>query len=207
MRTCLLRYICALLTLHAAALCARELNDEFQVAITRSDRAWLTYAQVVNAFDSATVGYSFGEIRVLHSSKSRLRVSLVPRSGYTATYAGQSASGYDSELSRQLETDEFFAREGDSLQFFREVSVWLPCIGEYTSDPFSPSDMAAVAAEPRLRYFGLGGVAVPYTLPTLATIFCSNLPVRTILRDKISLHTCTYYIKLTSSIDTDRCVL
>jgi hypothetical protein len=147
-----------LLLLHAAALCARELNDEFQVAITRSDRAWLTYAQVVNAFDSATVGYSFGEIRVLHSSKSRLRVSLVPRSGYTATYAGQSASGYDSELSRQLETDEFFAREGDSLQFFREVSVWLPCIGEYTSDPFSPSDMAALAAEPRLRYFGLGGV-------------------------------------------------
>lgn len=158
MRMCLLRYICALLSLNAAGLCAGVMNDDIQIAITRSDRAWLTYAQVVNAFDSATVGYSFGEIRVLHSSKSRLRVSLTPRSGYTSVYAGQSASGYDSELSRQLETHEFIAREGDSLQFFREVSVWLPCIGEYTSDPFSPSDMAAVAAEPRLRYFGLGGV-------------------------------------------------
>lgn len=147
-----------LLLLHAAALCARESNDEFQVAITRSDRAWLTYAQVVNAFDSASVGYYIGEIRVLRPASSRLRISLTPRSGYTSTYAGLSTAGYDSELSRQIETDVFVASQGDSIQFFREVSVWMPCVGDYTSDPFSSLDIAEVAAEPRLRYFGLGAV-------------------------------------------------
>ena len=154
----MLRCMWVLLSIHTVALCAREMNDEIMVSITRSDRAWLTYANVVNAFDSASVGYVFGEIRVLQSSKSRLRVSLTPRSGYTNTYTGQSVSGYDSELSRQLETDPFVAREGDSIRFFREVSVWMPCVGDYSSDPFSSSDMAAVAANPRLRYFGLGAV-------------------------------------------------
>lgn len=91
--------------------------------VTKSDRQFVKYFNVVNGFEDAVVVYQFGEVTVTGNGSAR-RVFLdarIPSGGYVQN--GPDV-GAQEDLRKVLRTQPFFIEnDEDSLRFYREASI------------------------------------------------------------------------------------
>lgn len=91
--------------------------------VTKSDRQFVKYFNVVNGFEDAVVVYQFGEVTVTGNGSAR-RVFLdtrIPSGGYVQN--GPDV-GVQEDLRKVLRTQPFFIEnDEDSIRFYREASI------------------------------------------------------------------------------------
>lgn len=91
--------------------------------VTKSDRQFVKYFNVVNGFEDAVVVYQFGEVTVAGNGSVR-RIFLdaqIPSDGYVQN--GPDV-GVQEDLRKVLRTQPFFIEnDEDSIRFYREASI------------------------------------------------------------------------------------
>lgn len=93
------------------------------LVVTKSDRQFVKYFNVVNGFDDAVVVYQFGEVTVAGSGSVRRTFldAQIPSDGYVQN--GPDAVVQE-DLRKVLRTQPFFIEhDEDSIRFFREASI------------------------------------------------------------------------------------
>lgn len=123
----------AMLSIHGGSATAQtDCNiHEAVLDVTLQDERYLEYLRYENRFDSATVSYTFGEVRLTHNGKEQ-RILLTSFANEFRKNEGDTSQGVDKVLQALGRTEPFQLSSGDNVQFYRELSAYAPCgrIGE-----------------------------------------------------------------------------
>lgn len=100
--------------------------DEAVLDVTLQDERYLEYLCYENRFDSARVGYTFGEVRLIHNGKEQ-RILLTSFDNEFRKHEGDTSQGVDKVLQALGRTETFQISNGDNVRFYRELSAYAPC--------------------------------------------------------------------------------
>lgn len=106
------------------ALC--QLTPDTAFVITDTDKQWLTYYDVVNKFDSATVSFQYGEMLVKNSVQKRRILPITTLTSYT--WVQSTATGnIQSDIQALMKWDTLTIPPSSELRFYRKASVKSCC--------------------------------------------------------------------------------
>jgi hypothetical protein len=101
-------------------------KDKAVLDVTLEDERYLEYLCYENRFDSATVSYTFGEVRLIHDGKER-KILLTSFADEFRKHEGDTSQGVDKVLQALGRTETFQISNGDNVQFYRELRAQAPC--------------------------------------------------------------------------------